>query len=321
MRRRASSTGQLEVSRFAPQFPQPPDRPIRSPFRPPSQERRRSLSPGGRSAPSSPRSTASSSSSVKRKPVPPMYPHNEPVSPKTPSPQPQVPDSPPPPMPSPRQQHSPPRPGPQIQVQHPTPRGPMPFNPEEDEDEDDALATLNFHRRPSAAPFQQDRKASWGTPQSFGSRFSPTTADSGRRALQPPAPIRTHAGNPGSTSAGRTLYQANRSPFAPVTATTSDAPEMRQTQGGGTRAPLDSFASIDMLRGQREQDERLRGREAFAPSTEAGQPGFYEGRTRDAPGDISSAAYGSQSGPYDTLRPSLQAYKVSLPPAMCLNIH
>lgn len=165
-------------------------------------------------------------------------------------------------------------------------------------DEDD-IATLNFDRRPShfdpiapsfhraqASSSQQQQQQQANVPRNLVSAtgFAPLPPVS---PLQQSSPRnRRRRGSGDSTgSAGVSPHHRKRSshsrqPSISLASPTSAHHDQRKIlplepaaqRAQPTRAPLEAFASVEMLHGQREHQDRTRGVEVFGPG------GTYEGR-------------------------------------------
>ncbi|GAA5864193.1 hypothetical protein JCM1840_006696 [Sporobolomyces johnsonii] len=169
------------------------------------------------------------------------------------------------------------------------------------EDDDDDFATLNFARRPS----QFDPIA----PSFHGYQGSNSGNSTARQLVGhgpvPPVPQR-------STSASR-IHQRKtshtRQPSISLSSPSSSplpSPSFLPTQSKilplqpaapparGTRAPIEAFASIEMLQGQRQHAERTRGTEVWGP-------GGYEGRASSLSGDSGLPAYARRENPLSAL--------------------
>ncbi|GAA5868807.1 hypothetical protein JCM3774_003903 [Rhodotorula dairenensis] len=175
-------------------------------------------------------------------------------------------------------------------------------------DEDD-IATLNFNRRPShfdpiapsfhraqaTPPQQQPQQATAPRNLVSATGFAPLPPVSPLQQQQQSSPRnRRRRGSTDSTgsagaSSSSSLHHRKRSshsrqPSMSLASPTSAAshhhhdqrkilplePAMQRAQP--TRAPLEAFASVEMLHGQREYQDRTRGVEVFGPG------GTYEGR-------------------------------------------
>jgi len=181
------------------------------------------------------------------------------------------------------------------------------------QDEDD-IATLNFDRRPSQIDpltpsfhYAHSSSASGAVPPvpAIPASGAPTPrALTGMTfaPLPPPSPVRSppteqrghmrqrssHARNP-SISLSSPLASptsASYGPHAPPpsssSSTSADArssAKILPLQPARTRAPIEAFASVEMLQGQREHQDRTRGTEVFGPG------GTYEGRASSLSGE------------------------------------
>ncbi|GAA5851994.1 hypothetical protein JCM9279_007051 [Rhodotorula babjevae] len=193
------------------------------------------------------------------------------------------------------------------------------------QDEDD-IATLNFDRRPSqidpltpsfhyahssasAPPVPSLPSGGAPTPRALtGMTFAP---------LPPPSPVRSppteqrghmrqrssHARNP-SISLSSPLASPTSASYGPhalpppsstsASATSADArssAKILPLQPARTRAPMEAFASVEMLQGQREHQDRTRGTEVFGPG------GTYEGRASSLSGEGGLPAYSRRHDP------------------------
>lgn len=163
----------------------------------------------------------------------------------------------------------------------------------------DDFPILNFGRRPSAvdplAPsFNSTSSTSYGGPTSrqlvSGGLSSPTRASSqasaaaaaqaAARPVPPPLPLHPSHARRQSHSRNPSISLPPPSPGAsPLPSPTGMGPAQPsgkilplQPVPTRTRAPMEAFASVEMLQGQREHQDRMRGSEVF------GRDGKYEGR-------------------------------------------
>ncbi|BGP38888.1 hypothetical protein JCM10449v2_002826 [Rhodotorula kratochvilovae] len=191
-------------------------------------------------------------------------------------------------------------------------RGPPVPVPQEEDD----IATLNFGRRPSqfdplAPSFHGGARGHGGTsaaPRALTSamQFAP---------LPPVSPVRT-PGREGSGGHARQRSSHARQPSISLTSPSASplpspgfapasygpqqqaqaAPDPRDRkilplQPARTRAPIEAFASVEMLQGQREHQDRTRGTEVFGPG------GRYEGRASSISGEGGLPAYSRRQDP------------------------
>ncbi|GJN89916.1 hypothetical protein Rhopal_002905-T1 [Rhodotorula paludigena] len=172
-------------------------------------------------------------------------------------------------------------------------RGPPVPTPQ---DEDD-IATLNFNRRPSqfdplAPSFHQAHGGSSTGSRSLTSGFAPLPPVSPVRGgghhrqrsshtRQPsislsspsasplPSPGFASSSAPGSS---RSTDSGAGATYGPHALPPTESRKILPLQPARTRAPIEAFASVEMLQGQREHQDRTRGTEVFGPG------GRYEGR-------------------------------------------
>lgn len=190
--------------------------------------------------------------------------------------------------------HTPPR-------QRSTSRGPPVPVPQEEDD----IATLNFDRRPSQIdPLTPSFQYAHGggssgapTPRSLtGTTFaplppvspvrSPPTESRGHmrqrssHTRQPSISLTSPLPSPGAGPTGTTSSAVFHGPQAQApSADVSRSSKILPMQPARTRAPMDAFASVEMLQGQREHQDRTRGTEVFGPG------GTYEGRASSISGE------------------------------------
>ncbi|GAA5861864.1 hypothetical protein JCM8547_008578 [Rhodosporidiobolus lusitaniae] len=187
-------------------------------------------------------------------------------------------------------------------------------------DDEDDLATLNFARRPSQFdPLAPSFHPSHGQQQgqrsllpAGGRPVTPKQGGGGQHQRQrsshhrhPSISLQGGGGNSPSTSPlpspgftpGSGPYSSGEArkilPLQP--AARSGGPHAKgafsreTTEAGGavqpTRAPIEAFASVEMLQGMREASERTRGTEVFGPG------GRYEGRASSISGEAGLPAY------------------------------
>ncbi|GAA5927984.1 uncharacterized protein JCM15063_006051 [Sporobolomyces koalae] len=176
-------------------------------------------------------------------------------------------------------------------------------SPSADDEGDDEFATLNFNRRPSQfdpiAPSFHHHAGGPLVPSSSGSRSLVPKSISTKPVPGIPAPGPSPTDRSGlhhrKTSSGHVRQQSislsspfpstQASPVAgsprsllPSHAQHPDSRKILPLQPAATsaipsrtRAPLDTFASVEMLQGQREASDKKRGTEVFGPAG-------YEGR-------------------------------------------
>lgn len=145
----------------------------------------------------------------------------------------------------------------------------------------EGLQTINFARRLSSASSSTDDPA---VPPVPAFPFGPSIAAQGRSAPIANAPTYSKRANPPKSQASRpssvhvgalrTLYDAPTRPTE-VSPTSSDL----ASPATKTRQSLDSFASYEMLQGQRDHAEMRRGSEVF-------REGKYEGRSLEVSGQF-----------------------------------
>ncbi|GAA5825664.1 hypothetical protein JCM3770_005986 [Rhodotorula araucariae] len=191
-------------------------------------------------------------------------------------------------------------------------RGPPVPVPQEEDD----IATLNFNRRPS----QFDPLAPSFHGGAHAHAHSGTGAGAAPRALTgmqfaplpPVSPVRTpgREGGAGGHDRQRSSHVRQPSislaspsasplpspgfvapaPYGPAAAH-PDSRKILPLQPARTRAPIEAFASVEMLQGQREHQDRTRGIEVFGPG------GRYEGRASSISADGGLPAYSRRQDP------------------------
>lgn len=167
-----------------------------------------------------------------------------------------------------------------------------PQTPSPTDTEGDDFPVLNFGRRPSAidplapsfasrenvggpasrqlvggglpSPTRASNQASAAAAAQAAAR--PTSAGHGRR--------QSHSRNPSISLPGTNSGSPTSSPLPSPTSASTPGGKILPLQPvpTRTRAPMEAFASVDMLQGQREHADRMRGSEVF------GRDGKYEGR-------------------------------------------
>ncbi|GAA5986396.1 hypothetical protein JCM10908_003736 [Rhodotorula pacifica] len=165
--------------------------------------------------------------------------------------------------------------------------------------EEDDIATLNFDRRPSHFdPIAPSFHRAQTQPASFATTPRNLVSATGFAPLPPVSPLqqsprtrRTRGGSGGSSSSigmsptsthHRKRSSHTRQPSMSLASPSSNDQQQQQRKilplepaaqrAQPTRAPLEAFASVEMLHGQREHQDRTRGVEVFGPG------GTYEGR-------------------------------------------
>ncbi|GAA5834224.1 hypothetical protein JCM11251_000575 [Rhodosporidiobolus azoricus] len=193
------------------------------------------------------------------------------------------------------------------------------------QEEEDDLATLNFARRPSqfdplAPSFHPSHLQGSHPPQAQGSSGQRSLLPVGGGGAGPTTPTRAHHRSKSSHTRqpSISLSSPSSSPlpspgFAPASGQFSQLqqqdrkilplqPAARQGGGSGgpggerervppTRAPIEAFASVEMLQGMREASERTRGTEVFGPG------GKYEGRASSISEQGGLPAYSRRPAP------------------------
>lgn len=170
---------------------------------------------------------------------------------------------------------------------------PLPLHPsfkQARSDSPDDFAVLNFGRRPSAVDPLAPSSSTGRPLMAMSPGPSPTRASnqaSAAAAAQAAARpehhrARSHTRQPSISlssggQAGTSPLPSPTSVVSPTSSTVSTAREQAkilplQPVPTRTRAPMEAFASVEMLQGQREHQDRTRGQEVF------GRDGKYEGR-------------------------------------------
>ncbi|GAA6041858.1 hypothetical protein JCM8097_004510 [Rhodosporidiobolus ruineniae] len=214
------------------------------------------------------------------------------------------------------------------------------------QDDDDDLATLNFARRPSqfdplAPSFHpshggplgaQGGSVAGGGARSLLAAGPPTTPTSGRhqrnRSSHTRQPSISLSASGGQSPSSSPLPSPGFYPSSGPTSTgpggggerkilplqpaaRAGGPHSREPVVAPTRAPIEAFASVEMLQGMREASERQRGTEVFGPG------GRYEGRASSISGESGGLpAYSRRADPLSNLHaarnPALAAHQQHL---------
>lgn len=196
--------------------------------------------------------------------------------------------------------------------------------------EEDDIATLNFDRRPShfdpIAPSFHQRGAAQTHPSQPARNLVSSSSATGFVPLPPVSPLQQHSprsttrrhqrgGSSGSGSGmglshrkrGSHSRQPSMSLASPTSPTHSHSEQQQRKilplepaaqRALPTRAPLEAFASVEMLQGQRQHQDRTRGVEVFGPG------GTYEGRASSQ----SVSSFSSRALPASPVFPSSNSY-------------
>ncbi|GAA5893362.1 uncharacterized protein JCM6883_007642 [Sporobolomyces salmoneus] len=120
-------------------------------------------------------------------------------------------------------------------------------------------SSTSQHNRASSGGLHH-RKTSSGHVRQPSISLSSTSSSGPSPLPSPRTLLPSHASHPGSRK------------ILPLQPAAGNPKNGGSGGSGGTRAPLETFASIEMLQGQRQAMEKQRGTEVFGPS------GYYEGR-------------------------------------------
>ncbi|GAA5988748.1 hypothetical protein JCM11641_006526 [Rhodosporidiobolus odoratus] len=184
-----------------------------------------------------------------------------------------------------------------------------PSGPDEHDEDDGDMATLNFARRPSSfdplAPSFHPSHAAGGPSRSLlaAAPITPTRSSHSRQrsaharqqSISLPSPSTSPLPSPSfAPSSGSGPFSTQ-----PPTESRKILPLQPAAQKLGnvvppTRAPIEAFASVEMLQGQQQASERARGLEVFGPRG-------YEGRSSSISGEGGLPAYARRPSPLENL--------------------